>query len=208
MAGALAVSINTISPTNEAYISGEKSTGIDAGGDVTLSAIDDSTIQGVAGGVGITGGVVGFGLSFAFNSIDSTTETALLNSPTVVSQGTVEENTNSTPTIQLISVAGGVAVPGGDGGPAVGAGAAIAINSVTSSVVAFFDPATVVEAVAVTLQAVSTAVIQILAIGAGGALSSGDGGIALTGAGSGASNTIHDHGDGGRSGPGSSVTHE
>ena len=41
----LAVSINTISPTNEAYISGEKSKGIDAGGDVTLSASDTSTIQ-------------------------------------------------------------------------------------------------------------------------------------------------------------------
>ena len=191
MAGALAVSINTISPTNEAYISGKGTTGVKAVGDVTLSASDDSTIQAIAGGVGVTGGVAGFGLAFADNVIAGTTETGILNSATVVSLRTVEEKTVSTPTIQIIAVAGGAAVPGGGGGPAVGAGAAIALNSVTSGVLALIDPTSIVQAASVTLEDISTALIQILAIGAGGALSNGDG-VAVTGAGSGASNTIAD----------------
>ena len=136
--------------------------------------------------------MAGFGLAFAENAITGTTETGILNSATVVSLRTVEENTTSTPTIQIIAVAGGAAVPGGDGGPAVGAGAAIAINSVTSSgVLALIDPGSIVQAAAVTLEAIYTALIQILAVGAGGALSSADG-VAVSGAGSGASNTIHD----------------
>ncbi len=89
MAGAISISINTISPTNEAYFGGEKSTGIAAEGDVKLSATDDSTIQTIAGGIGITGGVVGFGISFAYDDITGTTETELLNSVPVITLGTL-----------------------------------------------------------------------------------------------------------------------
>ncbi|HEV8062517.1 MAG TPA: hypothetical protein VGP68_21740, partial [Gemmataceae bacterium] len=190
MAGALSISINTISPTNEAYFSGEKSNGINAKGDVTLSATDNSTIQTIAGGIGITGGVVGFGIAFAYDDITGTTETELLNSVPVITLGTFEQDTTSTPTIQLIAI-GGAADTGTSGGPAVAAGAAIAVNSITSSVLALVNPDTLVKAFTATIEAVSNAVVQMLAIGAGGALNS-DNGFAFSVAGSGVSNTIDD----------------
>ncbi len=174
MAGALAISINTISPTNETYISGKKSSGVHAGGNLTLDADDTATIQAIAGGIGATGGVLGFGLAFGYNAITGTTEAALLNSATIVAK-VVDDEAISTPTIQIIAVAGGAAVPDGEGSTAVGAGAAIAINSVTSSVLALINPATV-QATSLTLDASSTALIQILAIGAGGALLAGKAG--------------------------------
>ena len=99
--------------------------------------------------------MVGFGISFADDTITGTTETELLDSVPVVALGTFEQDTISTPTIQLIAI-GGAADLGNSGGPSVAAGAAIAVDSITSSVLALVNPDSLVKAFTATIDALSS----------------------------------------------------
>ena len=74
-----------------------------------VGALDD-LLNDVAAQRRVSGKTAGFGLAFAYDSISGMTETELLNTA-VVAQGNVEEDTSSTPTIQIIALAGGAAKP-------------------------------------------------------------------------------------------------
>jgi hypothetical protein len=200
MAGALAISINTISPETQAYIRRKKTQGqgIKGTGNLTVSATDTSTIQAIAGSIGIGTTVVGFGLSFAYNAIGTEVKPgkteALIESTTVtLTAGTLTAKATATPTIHVLAFAGALAMPDGNGSVQVEAGAAGALNNIASNVTATIDPSTV-TATGIDIEATSTATIFGLAIGVGGTLSSTQSaGITFVGAGSGVGNAVNNH---------------
>ncbi len=126
-----AVSINIIRNTTDAHISGspEVSTTASGSGSLAVTAQDTSTIEALAGGVGVAIATTGLGLaagvSVASNEIENTTE-AYVNSSHVVSAGNVLLLATSQPTIKALSIGVSVATTtgglGGIGGSGAGAG--------------------------------------------------------------------------------------
>ena len=118
-----------------------------------MSATDQSTITAVAGGIAIAGALsngtgnataVSVGVSVAINTIEDKTASpglggvqAYIDASTVAAGG-LNVSATSTPTITVVSFAGGLAVAASHGGDknavAVAASGAVALNTVTMTV--------------------------------------------------------------------------
>ena len=111
MAAAASVSINTISNTTTAYISGKKSAaGIDAGNGVLVNAQDDSDIFAIAGSLGASAGKVGVGASVAWSETSNIVDASIENSADIDNaSGDVTVQASSDSQIEAIAAAGGIA---------------------------------------------------------------------------------------------------
>ncbi len=171
-----AVSINRINNNTNATITGSKSVSATGSGatdtGVQLNAQDDAIIEALAGGVGISiskGSGVGLaaGVSVADNEIGDST-TASINGSTINSSAGVGLLSNSTATIEALTIGVAVAATTGGGGAGAGAGAGSG-NTVSDSVTATIvnSSSVTTTAGAITLEADDTPTIEA----ASGALS-------------------------------------
>jgi hypothetical protein len=191
MAAATAVSVNTISPDTEAFVTGALAQGVQGGGNLSLTAADTSTLQADAGGAGLTGGSAGLGVSFALNTITGGATAEVLGAPVVLAAGALDEKASAAPNIEATAVGGGASAAD-SGHTAIDAGFGLGLNTITMGVLATVDGATV-RSTGLDVEADSAARVTVLALGAGGALSIADSSSkALVGAGAGSSNTIQD----------------
>ncbi len=197
MAAAAAISINAIAPDTEVFVRRKKNLGmgIQDNSGLTMTATDTSTIDALAGGVALTGGAGGFGLSVALNTIGSNstpglTESMIQGTSVASAQGMVTETASATSSIEVLAI-GGSGAKNKDG-VAVDAGAAAAVNAITSAVLATID-STTATVLGVEQTASAQANIDALALGLGGAIQGGFlnfVGLNLVGAGSGSGNSI------------------
>ena len=110
MAGAGAVSINTINNTTAATVNGKLGDGIDAGGVVTITADDSSHIFALAGGVGATSGQAGFGAAVAWSEVNNAVAAKATGGARLQSQTAgVQVKAVSDTEVQAIAAAGGAA---------------------------------------------------------------------------------------------------
>jgi filamentous hemagglutinin family protein len=110
MAGAGAVSINTINNTTAATVNGKLADGIDAGGAVAITADDSSRIFALAGGVGATSGQAGFGAAVAWSEVNNTVAAKATGGARLQSQTAgVQVKAVSDTEVQAIAAAGGAA---------------------------------------------------------------------------------------------------
>ncbi|HEY7759786.1 MAG TPA: hypothetical protein VIA64_10275 [Burkholderiales bacterium] len=196
ISGAGAGSGNTIVSVVEALI---QSSTVDAGGAVTLTATDASTITADAGGgalalAGGQGGGVGasVGISAASNDIDNSVR-AILDDATLTGVTDITLLASSTAKIKALTIAGSVAAAGGAGGGGVFAGAGAGSgNTIDGSIEALIRKGSDVTATGqVTLSAKDNSTITADSGAGGVGFAAGQGGgIALAGAGSVAINTI------------------
>ncbi len=139
-----AVSINIIRDTADAHISGSgdvSATGTSGQG-VTVTATDISTIEVLAGGVGIaiaTETPVGIaaGVSVASNQIYNTIE-GYVDSSKVTSSGNIALSATSTPTVKALTIGVAIAVSAGGGiggfaGSGAGAGSGNTVQNTVES---------------------------------------------------------------------------
>ena len=177
-----AVSINIIRNTTDAHISGSPNvtttgTGADSA-DVT--ATDTSTIQALAGGVGITAGSgtasLAAGVSVAVNQIYNTDEAYVENS-VLKSAGDVNVTTTSTPTIKALTIGVAIAVGAGSGGFAGSGAGAGSGDTVGDNVWAYIDTSTVSANGTITLSATDSPTIQTIAGALGVGVSVGASGV-------------------------------
>ncbi len=177
-----AVSINIIRNTTDAHISGSpniSTTG--TGADSTdVTAMDTSTIQALAGGVGITAGTgtasLAAGVSVAVNQIYNTDEAYVENS-VLKSGGDVNVTTTSTPTIKALTIGVAVAVGAGSGGFAGSGAGAGSGDTVGDNVYAYIDTSTVSANGTITLTATDSSTIQTIAGALGVGVSVGASGV-------------------------------
>ncbi|HKJ55034.1 MAG TPA: hypothetical protein VJ978_03530, partial [Nitriliruptoraceae bacterium] len=166
---------------------------------ISIGASTNSSIiaLAIAGGGTASSGSEGTGFSLngagavTVNTITTSVSAAALQSA-LVSATTVA--VTATDTSQIIADAGGVAVTVASqqsGGASVTIGAAVAVNEVAVDVVAEVTDTPVVAPTGLTVVATSSTVVNALAIGVAGAVSSGGSGVTagLAGAGSGVGNT-------------------
>ena len=110
MAGAGAVSINSIANTTTATVQDKLATGLVAGGAVDVKASDTSGIFALAGGVGATTGQAGFGAAVAWSEVNNTVQAAALSGARLASNSAgVNVQATSDSTVQAIAAAGGAA---------------------------------------------------------------------------------------------------
>ena len=150
-AAAGAGSGNGVTDDVEAAIEDSSTATTITSGDVTLSAMDGSSIQAFAGGLGIavgaSGGSTGVGVSIgvaaAKNTVNSTVKAFVANS-TVNSAGGVSATATEAASVVAWTIGGAVAVGASTGGNGVGVAAAGAAsdNSITDDVEAYVDAAT------------------------------------------------------------------
>ncbi len=191
MAAAISVSVNVISDDAYAFISGEKTaSGIDADGDILITATDTSHIDVIAGGVAIALGkdsgdskkdrkkskAFTLGVSIAINNIDNDVCTAIDDS-LVTSTGNVDLLATSTSTIDALTIAGSVsAAVGKKGGFAfsgAGAGSGNTIDNTTEATIKNGSAVTTTATGAVNLTATDASTITADAGGAGIAIGAG-----------------------------------
>ncbi len=123
LAASVAVVVNEIDVTTQVFIEGKLLDGLDAGGDVYLSAYDNAAIGSVAGGVGISGGAAGIGASVAVNTITNDTSAKINGDADVDVDGHVIMSSTSDSYILSVAIAGAGASTAAFGG-------SVAINSV------------------------------------------------------------------------------
>ncbi|MCB1953017.1 MAG: leukotoxin LktA family filamentous adhesin, partial [Rhodocyclaceae bacterium] len=118
MAGAAAVTINTIDNTTKTWIAGTRGgDGVDSAANIALHSTDSSRIFGLAGALGATTGSAGVGVAFAWNDVDNLVDARLKNNANAESTaGDVTVKANSTTYIEGIAAAGGVAGKAGVAG--------------------------------------------------------------------------------------------
>jgi filamentous hemagglutinin family protein len=111
MAGAGAVTINTIANSTRTWISGQRNgDGVDGITGVSLASTDSSRIFGLAGALAGSTQGTGVGVSFAWNDVDNTVDTALTGNTDVESTtGSITVEADSSTHIEAIGVGGGVA---------------------------------------------------------------------------------------------------
>ncbi|WP_193789043.1 hypothetical protein, partial [Zavarzinella formosa] len=133
--GAGAGSGNTVKNTVQASVSGQ-ATVTTTGGDVSMTAKDQSGITADGGGISVgvaagTGGGVGasLGVGYANNDIRNTVQ-AFVDNSDVTSAGKVAMSADESATIKALSIAGTVAVGAGTGGIAAAGAGAGSYNSV------------------------------------------------------------------------------
>ncbi|HEX5590080.1 MAG TPA: hypothetical protein VFX65_07310, partial [Candidatus Limnocylindrales bacterium] len=197
-----AVTINGVlrnHTTSALIVSSTIGSGGSPAGPITVSATTNGTIASLSfAGSGAVGGGAGAGVAASgagagsSNTIVSTTEARIAGSSNLTSAGAVTVSASDSATIH--AEAGSAALAAGIGGGFGGSitvGAANAENVIGLTVTAAIDGSTVDTSGLVTVSATSSALIDAVAIGMAAALSGGTGaGVALSGAGSAATNTI------------------
>ena len=120
MAGAGAVSVNTLGNETRAWIAGQKNgDGVDSSGNITVGAGDKSRIFAIAGGLAATTGKAAFGLSFAWSDVNNIVDAAIRTGADVESTaGDVKVTADSTTEVQAFAVGGSFANKVGIGGSA------------------------------------------------------------------------------------------
>ncbi len=111
MAGAGAVTINTIDNATRTWVSGQRAgDGVDAVNGVSLTSTDSSRIFGLAGALAGSTQGAGVGVSFAWNDVDNTVDAGLTGNTDVESTaGSVVVDADSTTHIEAIAAGGGIA---------------------------------------------------------------------------------------------------
>ncbi|WP_302173380.1 leukotoxin LktA family filamentous adhesin [uncultured Hydrogenophaga sp.] len=110
MAGAGAVSINTVTSQTAATVDGRTGNGIDAGGAVDVTATDTSRIAALAGGVGATSGQAGFGAAVGWSEVNNAVAAQVTGAARLRSRsGSVAVNAASDTGVQALAAAGGAA---------------------------------------------------------------------------------------------------
>jgi hypothetical protein len=136
---------NTVSNNVDADIQGNSTVTTQNGGDVIVMATDESSIEAIAGGLGIglgVGGIVGAGLSLgvaAANNHIANTVKAYVDGSKVTSAGAVDLIASENASIFTVTfggaIAAGVGTSGGSGGLlGVGLGVAVAGSDSTSTI--------------------------------------------------------------------------
>ncbi|MCM2265025.1 MAG: leukotoxin LktA family filamentous adhesin, partial [Desulfuromonadales bacterium] len=127
LAAAAAVSINSISNTTNASISGKKTAqGVQAGTDITVAAKDDADIYTVAGNLAATGGTATFGGSYAENTISSTVSAKAADNAKLAASGKVALDASALAKISSIAA-------GGTGAGTLAIGGSVTLNTITST---------------------------------------------------------------------------
>jgi Ca2+-binding RTX toxin-like protein/acetolactate synthase small subunit len=155
------VSLNKITNTTGAYITGANST---VGGNVTLKAKDNSSIFAI-GGAASFGGKAGVGAGIALNRIANTTQ-ALVQDATLDYSGNLELSALNESSIKAITASIGVST-GAQGGAGAGTVSINLINNTTEAGITKTLKGVQVPTGAITLSAKNNADIAALA-GAGG----------------------------------------
>ncbi|MCB1963628.1 MAG: leukotoxin LktA family filamentous adhesin [Rhodocyclaceae bacterium] len=111
MAGAGAVTINTIDNTTKTWIAGLRGgDGVDGAAGIALLSTDSSRIFGLAGSLGASTNNAGVGVAFAWNDVDNLVDARLKdNAHAESTAGSVSVNAASTTHIEAIAASGGVA---------------------------------------------------------------------------------------------------
>ncbi|TVT46933.1 MAG: leukotoxin LktA family filamentous adhesin [Denitromonas halophila] len=127
MAGAAAVTINTIDNTTKTWIAGTRGgDGVDSAANIALTSTDSSRIFGLAGALGATTGSAGVGVTFAWNDVDNIVDARLKNNANAESTaGDITVKADSSTHIEGISAAGGVSGKAG----VAGAGTVVQANN-------------------------------------------------------------------------------
>ncbi|WP_165229868.1 hypothetical protein, partial [Aquisphaera insulae] len=198
----LSIAVNqmgTSGSPNRAVAAIEGGSAVNSGGAVSISASSDPDITAITiagtgsgatqGGVGLNGAGAGSG-----NEVHYQTK-ALIADASLVSSGNsrgVSLSADSTADIEAVGNALSLAGTGGaaNGGATVSNGAAAALNTIDSTVLANIDGSSVASDGAVSLSASSSETITAVTVGIGGVLKGSSGGFSWAGAGSGSGNSI------------------
>ena len=118
MAGAGAVTINTIDNATRSWIAGTRGgDGVDSAAGIALLSTDSSRIYGLAGALGASTDKAGVGVAFTWNDVDNIVDARLKDDANVESMaGDVTVNAGSTTRIEAIAASGGVASKAGVAG--------------------------------------------------------------------------------------------
>ena len=200
---AASLAVNTVTNRSEALITNDETqrSDITIGGDLTLSATDDTDILSNAGGVSVGvlaggggGAAVTVGASVAVNTVANQTRAGIAGS-TVSAAGELSLTSLSDANIWALSLAGAVSVSaGGGGGNAVSVGGAVAVNTVANKSLAYItnsgdQRSDILSAAAVTLSA--TEDTDIIANAGGVSMAFSTGGAGGVGASVGASVAVN-----------------
>ena len=109
MAGAGAVTINTIDNATRSWIAGTRGgDGVDSAAGIALLSTDSSRIYGLAGALGASTDKAGVGVAFTWNDVDNIVDARLKDDANVESTaGDVTVNAGSTTRIEAIAASGG-----------------------------------------------------------------------------------------------------
>jgi filamentous hemagglutinin family protein len=168
LAGAGAVAINEINSQTVATVEGQHSAAGIHAASMKVGATDASGINAIVGALGASSGQAAFGVSFAWNQINTVMDAALL-STTVVTTGTVDVTASHTGDIASTAVGGAAANK-------VGVSGSLAINDIGTQAKARSVNSSVLAQGSVGLSASDTAKVSAIT----GALSGG--GTAAVGA--------------------------
>ncbi|MBD2449690.1 hypothetical protein H6G76_21470 [Nostoc sp. FACHB-152] len=144
------VAINLIGNTTEAYLN---SVNLTADGQNNISASDNSTIQALAGGVGV-GQKAGIGAGIGVNQIGNSIKAYVSNS-NLTSNNLVSLSALSTSTIEAISIGGG-------GSEKFALGGSVSVNTINTVTTAYISNNSVVQGSQVLASALDTSTIKSL----------------------------------------------
>ncbi len=199
LGGAGSGSIDTIADSVTAHI--DDST-VDAGGNLTVSAIDNASIDASSAGVAVAvavsldlAGAGAVGLSIAINDINDST-IASIDGSTVHDAGSVNVTANSTATVGGVTIAGAAAAGVGinAAGVAIAGAGAISINNIHDDIEALVQNSTISHTGAIEISATDASAITADAGGFALAIAASVEGLAIA-FGIGASIAINDIGD-------------
>jgi len=176
--------IDTVKNITRAYI--DDSTVLPTTGNVQVEATSTLGITAVAAG-GSGSGQYSVGVALVYNEITDQTDAQITGGSSVASAGLT---VSAMDTSNIGTGAGLVDIALGKGNSGGSLGAAIALNTISNSVMAYIDDSTVNSSAAVSVTATSSETIFAIALGVAGAASNGKFSAGLVG--SGAGNTIGD----------------
>ena len=158
LAGAGSVSINEITDTTDAYISNSLNTSssVTAGGTVTVTATDTSTIGTAAGGIAGASEGAAVGAAISYNLIQNSI-LAYVDDSTVTTEGDLDLSATSSPV--LVAVAVGAAGTGSG----FALGGSITVNAIANDVDTYISDSTVDAHGSVSLMAIESAVMVVVA---------------------------------------------
>ena len=158
LAGAGSVSINQITDTTDAHISNtlDTTSSVTAGGTVTVTAKDTSTIGSVAGGVAGASEGAAVGAAISYNLIQNSI-LAYVDDSTVTTGGDLDLSATSSPV--LVAVAVGAAGTGSG----FALGGSITVNAIANDVDTHISDSTVDAHGSVSLMAIESAVMVVVA---------------------------------------------
>ncbi|MEO8493909.1 MAG: hypothetical protein ABI614_02485, partial [Planctomycetota bacterium] len=154
-AGAGNASVNTITMTLDAHVSDNSS--ITSAGSLSIEATDESYLVSVSGSVAVAGkGTAAVGAAVGYNLVDNSILAYVDGSAVRAEGGSLTVSATSTPT--LIGV-----VVGGADADKVAIGGSVAINSISNSIAAYLNNATVFSSGDLDVTAIESALLVAVA---------------------------------------------